>query len=202
MIEGTANWQFDWLTPQPTFDSDLLKQIGFLPGLKEFLMLRQVHALEHATVWVLSEMAYRQPMLDNETLGGLSTDNGFYIYGQFNPLHLQEAVSRAHQRLKQGEWYLAIHPRCGTNISVSWLLTGSLLLAVHLIFPRGPLEQLMGLGIAGAMAVQLSPDLGISAQKYLTTAIPFNLEIVKISPKQDLWGHSGYFVGVRWCDLQ
>ncbi|MHC5832407.1 MAG: DUF6391 domain-containing protein, partial [Nostoc sp.] len=39
--------------PQPTQDADLLRQLSFIPGLKEILMLRQVHALEHATVWVL-----------------------------------------------------------------------------------------------------------------------------------------------------
>ncbi len=35
--------------PQRSQDSDLLRQLNFLPGLKELLMVRQVHAFEDAT---------------------------------------------------------------------------------------------------------------------------------------------------------
>lgn len=213
MTNFDSAWNFDWLTPYPHQDSDLLKQIGFIPGLKELLMLRQVHALEHATVWVLSEMAQRgqslnrsnrshYPTQDNETLGGLSTDTGFYLYGQVNLSALQQAVREALQRLQAGEWNLAVHPRCGTNLSVAIALTAGLALGAHLILPRGPIEQLIGLGIATSLATQLAPDLGTSTQRYLTTAIPFNLEIVEIVPNRDLWRRSAYFVQVRWRDLQ
>ena len=68
--------------------------------------------------------------------------------------------------------------------------------------PRGPISQLLGLGLATAAAFQIGPDVGMSAQKYLTTAIPFNLTIVNIAPKADLWGRSGHFVAVEWQDLQ
>jgi len=110
----------DYFQPQTQQDSELLRQIGFIPGVKELLMLRQVHALEHGTIWVLSEGN------DNENLGGLSTDQGFYIYGQVNQNNLQQAVHRALQRLQGGEWNLAIHPRCGTNLSVTMVLTAGL----------------------------------------------------------------------------
>lgn len=203
-------WKFDWLAPHPAQDSDLLKQIGFIPGLKEFLMLRQVHALEHASVWVLCEMQQRRQLqsanittqLDNETLGGLSTEHGFYLYGQINLLDLQRAVREALQRLKQGEWQLAVHPRCGTNLSVAMLLTAGLVISAHLLLPRGPIEQLIGLGLATSTAVHLAPDVGMSVQKYLTTSIPFNLEVVEISSTQDMWRYPAYFVRVHWQDLQ
>ncbi len=203
-------WDADWFTPQPKQDSDLLKQLGFIPGLKEILMLRQVHALEHATVWVLSEMANasgseaagNSPQRDNETLGGLSTDQGFYLYGQVERWDLQRAVLLALRRLKSGEWNLAVHPRCGTNLSVSMVLTAGLVLGAHLLLPRGPLEQLVGLGIAATTAAQLAPDLGSSAQKYLTTSIPFNLELDDISETSDIWGRSAYFVRVHWQEPQ
>lgn len=208
----TTNWwDFDFLSsqPQPTQDSNLLKELGFIPGLQDILMLRQVHALEHATVWVLSEIAQipsmeltgtatadRQP--DNETLGGLSTNQGFYLYGTVSRLDLQRAVRRALQRLKGGEWNLALHPRCGTNLSVSMFLTASLVLGAHLVLPRGPIEQLLGLGMAVAMATQIAPDVGMSAQKYLTTAIPFNLKLVNISATHDFWGRPAHFVQLQW----
>lgn len=201
------NWPLfgDWFTPYPSQDSDVLKQLDFLPGLQELLMLRQVHALEHATVWVLSEMNQQGDgaiRWDNETLGGFSTDKGFYLYGQIQLRDLQNAARKALARLQGGQWHLAIHPRCGTNSSVTMLLTAGLLLGTHLILPRGPLEQLLGLGVAAVTAMQVAPDLGSYAQKYITTAIPFNLEIVNMVRTTDFWGRSAYFVAVRWRDLQ
>jgi Domain of unknown function (DUF6391) len=197
----------DWFTPHPHQDSHLLQQIGFIPGLKELLMARQVHALEHATVWVLSEMAHHRladPDLapDNESLGGLSTDQGFYLYGQVSREDLQRAVNRALERLRGGEWDLAVHPRCGTNLSVSLMVTAGFILGAHLLLPRGPLSQLLGVGLAASTAFQIAPDLGMSAQKYLTTAIPFNLAIAHISRQNDLWGRPAYFVRVTWRDSQ
>jgi Domain of unknown function (DUF6391) len=203
-------WELDIFKPQATWDSEILKQLGFIPGLKELLMLRQVHALEHATVWMLSEKDRpTNPQIiedfypqDNDLLGGLSTDQGFYLYGQVNSVDLQKAVRMALRKLKAGEWNLAIHPRCGTNLSVNMFLTAGLALGAHLLLPRGPIEQLVGLGLSTVLATQLSPDLGMLAQKYLTTAIPFNLELAEITTTKDVWGRSAYFVRLQWQELQ
>lgn len=199
-------WDFDFAAPQPTQDADLLQQFNFIPGLKEILMLRQVHALEHATVWVLCECGgagngrygTTARQLDNDTLGGLSTDQGFYLYGHVNLADLRRAVAIALQRLTGGEWDLAVHPRCGTNLSVGMFLTAGLALGAHLLLPRGPIEQFIGLGLAAATATQLTPDVGSLAQRYLTTAIPFNLAIEDITATPDLWGRPSHFVQVRW----
>ena len=199
-------WDFDFAAPQPTQDADLLRQLNFIPGLKEILMLRQVHALEHATVWVLGERnrvsnarySTTAPQRDNNTLGGLSTDEGFYLYGQVNLADLRRAVPTALHRLTTGEWDLAVHPRCGTNLSVGMFLTAGLALSAHLLLPRGPIEQIIGLSIAAATATQLAPDVGSLAQRYLTTAIPFNLAISDITATSDVWGRPSHFVQVRW----
>jgi hypothetical protein len=79
-------------------------------------------------------------------------------------------------------------------------LTAGLALGAHLLLPRGPIEQLVGLGLATAMATQLAPDVGSLAQKYLTTAIPFNLAIEDITATSDIWGRPAHFVQVRWKD--
>jgi len=192
--------------PQPTQDADLLRQLSFVPGLKEILMLRQVHALEHATVWVLSESTrFYTPtrtannfQIDNELLGGLSTDLGFYLYGEVNISNLRRAVALALHRLTSGEWDLAVHPRCGTNVSVAMLLTAGLAVGMHLLLPRGPIEQLIGLGLAATTASELAPDIGVLAQRYLTTAIPFNLAIENITVTRDLWEREAHFVKVCW----
>ncbi len=202
---ASSSWQasqfpFDF-APQPTQDADLLRQLDFVPGLKEVLTLRQVHALEHATVWVLSQSGpAAAARADNELLGGMSTDQGFYLYGRVNLAQLRQAVGEALHRIASGEWDLAVHPRCGTNLSVAMLLTAGLAVGINLALPRGPILQLLGLGAAAAAAAQLAPDVGSLAQRYVTTAIPFNLSIVDISVSHDFWGREAHFVRVRWVE--
>lgn len=135
-----------YFAPQRTQDADLLRQLNFVPGLKEVLTLRQVHALEHATVWVLSQSGpAATARADNDLLGGMSTDQGFYLYGRVNIAQLRQAVREALQRIASGEWDLAVHPRCGTNLSVGMLLTAGLAVGINLALPRGPILQLLGL---------------------------------------------------------
>ncbi|MGF1591035.1 MAG: DUF6391 domain-containing protein [Pleurocapsa sp.] len=202
-----ANAELDFPDFQLNQDAELLKQFGFIPGLKEFLTIRQVHALEHATVWMLSE-TINSPQrtkfstsylsADNETIGGLSTDKGFYLYGEIEPLKLRRAVNLALTRLQQGEWNLALHPRCGTNSSVAVMLTATMAITAHFTLPRSPIHQIMGMGLAALTANYLAPDLGIYVQKYITTAIPFNLKLEKITKITDKSGNSGYFVSLKW----
>ena len=189
--------------PRLTQDANLLRQFSFVPGLKELLMLRQVHALEHATVWVLSgeaesQLTPRAIAPDNELLGGMSTDRGFYLYGQVDSIALRRAVQVALRRLTAGEWHLAVHPRCGTNLSVGMLLTAGLAVGATMVLPRGPIEQFVGLGAAAAIAAHLTPDFGSLAQQYITTAIPFNLAIERITISRDASGRSVHFVQVSW----
>jgi hypothetical protein len=201
--------------PHATQDTELLQQLSFVPGLKELLMLRQVHALEHATVWMLSNRRPFRPMhtrstfqtangfsdpTDDELLGGMSTDQGFYLYGQVDTDELRRAAQIALERITAGEWHLAVHPRCGTNLSVGMLLTAGFALGTSLLLPRGPIEQLLGLSIAAMTAAHLAPDLGSLAQRYVTTAIPFNLAIDRIMPTRDPLGRPAHFIQVRWLE--
>ncbi|MEG4024994.1 DUF6391 domain-containing protein [Microcoleus sp. S13C4] len=198
--DRTGQFPFDF-APQRTQDADLLRQLNFVPGLKEVLALRQVHALEHATVWVLGQsVGATTARTDNELLGGMSTDQGFFLYGHVNIAQLRQAVREALQRIASGEWDLAVHPRCGTNLSVAMLLTAGLAVGINLALPRGPILQLLGLGAAAAAAAQLAPDVGSLAQRYVTTAIPFNLSVVDITVSHDFWGREAHFVRVRWVE--
>lgn len=196
--QNSGNFPFDF-APQPTQDADLLQQLDFVPGLKEVLTLRQVHALEHATVWVLSQSGGTIGA-DNELLGGMSTDRGFYLYGRVNTVQLRAAVQSALLRISSGEWDLAVHPRCGTNLSVGMLLTAGLAVGINLALPRGPILQFLGLGAAAVAAAQLAPDVGALAQRYVTTAIPFNLSVVDVSLTRDMWGREAHFVRVQWVE--
>ena len=204
----SSPFNFDFIPPQPSQDADLLQQLSFIPGLKEFLLLRQVHALEHATVWVLGENknSYSPPgttakmPLDDELLGGLSTEQGFFLYGDVNISDLRRAVTLAKHRLTSGEWDLAVHPRCGTNVSVAMLLTAGLAATVPFILPFRPVEQLIGFGLAATAAAEIAPDLGMLTQRYLTTSIPFNLAVENITIARDFWGKESHFVKVYWED--
>ena len=208
MNDAILNPGFDFFQDNPNRDRELLEQFGFVPGLKEFLVIRQVHALEHATVWMLSDgvNSKRSKLVsgylsaDNETIGGLSTEKGFYLYGDINPFKLRQAVNSALARLQQGEDRLALHPRCGTNSSVAAMLTAGMAITAHFTLPRSPFHQIMGMGLAALTANYLAPDLGIYVQKYVTTAIPFNLKLQKITKITDKSGNSGYFIRLKWID--
>ena len=203
MSDTTSHDSWDWFYPRQTQDSEILQQLGFIPGFKDFLMLRQVHALEHATVWILSSLGQSQnSSQDNETLGGLSTEKGFFLYGDINSAKLKQAVRIALTRLKRGDWDLALHPRCGTNSSVAIALTTGMVLTTHLMLPREPIGQLLGMGLATMTATYLAPEVGMSVQKYITTAIPFNLKIGEIAKTVDRWGRSAHFVRLQWQNLQ
>jgi hypothetical protein len=194
----SCTFSFDFLPPHPSQDTDLLQQLYFVPGLKEILLLRQVHALEHATVWVLGETKNSYSRLDDQLLGGLSTEQGFFLYGDVNISDLRRAVTLAKHRLISGEWDLALHPRCGTNLSVTMLLNVVLAATVPFILPFRPIEQLIGLGLAATAATELAPDMGMLTQRYITTSIPFNLAVENITIARDFWGKEGHFVRVFW----
>lgn len=215
--QPTDFWSSLFPEPLPTQDTELLKQVGFIPGLKELLMVRQVHALEHATVWILSgasdraipDLNFEANQADTGDLGGLSTEQGFYLYGQVKTSDVRRAAGEALTRMTKGEWNLAVHPRCGTNVSVGMLLTASLALGVHLLLPRGLIEQLLGFGFAASTATQLTPELGRLVQQYVTTAVPFNLAIVDVAVigernscgiAPDAWGRPTHFVQTAWVE--
>lgn len=88
-------------------------------NLPYILETRRNHALEHATLQVLSPKYPRQPM------GGHSNPWGFVILGDVDTVDLADAVTEALSRLRAGERELAIHPGCGTNFATSGLLAGS-----------------------------------------------------------------------------
>ncbi len=200
---SSSSLPFDF-SPSPGQDADILQQLEFVPGLKELLIVRQVHALEHATVWVLSELERLSHASEAnqslEQLGGMSTDRGFYLYGDVDSLTVEWAVRQALQRLVSGEWNLAVHPRCGTNLSVGILLTAGLAMGVSWLLPKDPLGQLLGWGLAATAAAGLSPDFGSLAQRYVTTAIPFNLAIQGVTASRDRLGSPVHFVHLQWVE--
>ncbi len=80
--------------------------------------IRRNHALEHATIHVLSRK------VQNLRLMGRSTFHGFVLYGNIPSEAVREAAEEALRRLQAGEKGLAVHPTCGTNFVAGGMLAG------------------------------------------------------------------------------
>ncbi|MFQ5813711.1 MAG: DUF6391 domain-containing protein, partial [Anaerolineae bacterium] len=80
--------------------------------------IRRNHALEHATIHVLTEYKPRRDLV------GRTTAWGFYLFGEVETEEVAVAVSEALARLRRGEHSLAVHPRCGTNLATAGVLAG------------------------------------------------------------------------------
>lgn len=128
--------------------------------------LRRNHALEHATIHLLSR---RHPGL---LLIGRSDRGGFTIYGKVETETLRRSAEEALTRLRQGEALLAVHPQCGTS-----LLTAGGLAALAALTAFGGrrsdwrerLDRLPLAMVACTLAVAAAQPLGLALQRGLTT---------------------------------
>jgi hypothetical protein len=125
--------------------------------------VRQNHAVEHATMHVLSR---RNPYL---RLVGRSTISGCMIYGAVSTQDVANAVTEALVRLQQGEAHLAVHPRCGTNLAVTGILAGMAAFAATLGRPRSKLERLPWALTAATLAAIVAQPLAHAIQEGITT---------------------------------
>ncbi len=140
---------------------------------------RRNHALEHATIHLLSA---RFPKLG---MAGHSNPTGFFLIGDLPTEQVRAAVGEALTRLQQGESHLAIHPGCGTNYVVTGAL-GALFASIGMIGTRsahqrwGRFPLLMALSV---LAFAVAPRLGSALQKRVTTQPdPGGLTIVDVYP--------------------
>lgn len=126
--------------------------------------MRQNHAVEHATMHLLSR---RFPSV---RLVGRATANGFLIYGQVATEAVAETVQEALERLRRGESELAVHPNCGTNVVIGGVLAG---LAAWLATSgrrRSFWEQLPSALLAATIALLFAQPLGMLMQERFTTS--------------------------------
>lgn len=132
--------------------------------------VRRNHALEHATIQVLSE---RNRDL---RLVGRSSMWGFYIYGDVSTTDVLAAAQEGLRRLRSGQRNMAIHPNCGTNLAVAGVLAGlGAFLALGGLSPkrdRSFLDRLARLPLAftaATLGIILARPLGPAFQAYVTT---------------------------------
>jgi len=141
--------------------------------------VRRNHALEHATIHVLSGR------LRNVSLVGRSTANCFYLYGNITVEQVSEAVDEALARLRNGERELAVHPGCGTNLVASSSLGGLAAFSVLGLAPRRGRFDFDRLPLAiGAimLGVIVGQPLGMRLQASVTTnGDPGDLRVVGVT---------------------
>lgn len=123
--------------------------------------IRQNHALEHATITILSGY------IPNLRLSARSNSQGFTIFGDVDLGQLRRALDEALRRLQAGEAQLAIHPNCGTNLVVGFSL-GALgtLLGMTSSRTSTRVASAAASSFAGVMAAR---PLGEYVQKHFTT---------------------------------
>jgi hypothetical protein len=144
--------------------------LSALLNLPVIAQVRRNHALEHATLQVLSE---RNKAL---ALMGRSSLWGFYIYGNVDTEEVLDAAREGLRRLKAGERGMAIHPNCGSNYVVAGAIAGIgafiALGGVSRNRREGFLERLARLPLAwaiGTLGAIVSRPLGGVVQAYITT---------------------------------
>ena len=128
--------------------------------------IRRNHALEHATIHVLAAA----PL--HSSLFGRSDWSGFWLYGDVETAQVEQAAHEALRRLRAGERHLAVHPRCGTILATTGLLSGLAVFAtLGLAQPRGRLRwsSLPDAILAATAAAILAHPLGMWIERTITT---------------------------------
>ncbi len=148
--------------------------------------VRQNHALEHATIALLSP---RHPKV---VFTGRSIATGFYVWGKVDAPALRTAADDALQLLRTTEPGLAIHPRCGTNLAVAAVMAGLSSVMAGQIPPQ---RNRYSRGVLASLgALLFAQPVGFFVQRHATTLTPKpTMRIVDITPKHGVFGH-GYFV--------
>jgi len=140
---------------------------------------RRNHALEHATIHILSD---RFP---GRSMAGHSNPTGFFLIGDLPTQGVREAVSEALARLQNGEYHLAIHEGCGTN----YVVTGGLAALFAFLGMSGTknnrerLERFPLVMLLSILAFMIGRPLGPLLQMSITTQPdPGSLVLVDVYP--------------------
>lgn len=144
--------------------------------------IRRNHGLEHATIHILTK---RKGSL---SIVGHSDWAGFTLYGPVETAEVEQAAQEALRRLREGESGLAVHPRCGTVLATTGLLTGlAAFLAVGLDSgsrSRFRWASVPAAILASTFAAIVAQPLGLFIQKeYTTSGNPGSLRIERVSVK-------------------
>jgi hypothetical protein len=127
--------------------------------------LRQHHAIEHASITVLSKLMPTTHLVARSDL------LGFIVYGDVDSELLREASEQGLSRLQAGESSLAVHPNCGTNLVAAGMLSGvAALLAGSAGRDRSWMERLPSAILGATVGLILAQPFGSWLQQNVTTS--------------------------------
>jgi hypothetical protein len=127
--------------------------------------LRQHHAIEHASITVLSNL------LPTAHLVARSDLLGFIVYGDVDSGLLGEAAEQGLSRLQAGESSLAVHPNCGTNLVAAGMLSGvAALVAGTAGHDRSWMDRLPSAILGATVGLILAQPFGRWLQQNVTTS--------------------------------
>lgn len=140
---------------------------------------RRNHALEHATIHILSKRV-RAPM------AGRSDQGGFVLLGDVDTPLVETAVDDALRRLGGGEAALAVHPNCGTNlVTTAFLVSGAAYLGLMGVKKSEKWSRLPLVMILSMVAMFIARPIGNDLQKHITTdGDPADTEVVEITRRE------------------
>jgi hypothetical protein len=148
--------------------------------------VRQNHALEHATIVLLTR---KFPQV---RLSGISFAAGFFVFGEVPTEAILPTAQEALNLLRTTQPELAVHERCGTNLAVAGMLTGLSAMAVAKL--RRPYSTANNVILASTAALILARPLGLTVQRYITTQTPNpSMRILKVTP-MNVFGSPAHFV--------
>jgi hypothetical protein len=143
-------------------------------------ILRQHHAIEHATVTVLSQRVPGAPVVARSDL------LGFMVYGDIDTATLQATAEEALARLQAGEINLAIHPNCGTNLVTAGVLSGLAAFAAGSGRARSLWDRIPSAILGATLALVVAVPLGRWVQANVTTTSRVqNLRITSVAKLSD-----------------
>src|SRR5438552_18764576 len=131
---------------------------------QQFLLggaVKQNHALEHATIVLLS-----RKYLDVR-FAGISFAAGFFMLSDVPTEAILPAAQEALTLLRTTSPELAIHERYDTNLTVTAILTGFSAMTVARM--RRPFGTTNNVILATMAAMIVSRPLGLTVQRYVTT---------------------------------
>ena len=133
------------------------------PGQSPATVLRQNHAIEHATVTLINRKSPGAQVIARSDL------QGFIVYGDVDTVILQSAAEEALARLQAGESSLAVHPNCGTNLVTAGVLSGLAALAAGSGRNRSLWDRIPGAILGATLALFVSAPAGRWVQANITT---------------------------------
>ncbi len=158
-----------------------------------FGAVRRNHALEHATIHVLTRMA------PDRSMAGRSSSRGFFIYGELETYAVRMAVDEAVRRIKEGEYYLAIHPNCGTNLVTTSVFAATATMVAGIGGRRRHLLDRIPSAFIGALVgVFLGQVVGPVLQQRVTTSVELGNAQVTDVRRHEFGRRSWHWVAIDY----